>query len=134
MFVLTRWAAVLALIVCSCGGGRTPVYPVRGRDKPATGALVVVFHPADGDDPAAPRPVAQVDDQGAFRLTTYAEGDGAPAGDYAVTILWPAPRKTPLDPEGPDQLKGRYGNPKTAKIRFKVERQPHNEVPVLKLN
>lgn len=131
-------AAFLALLVCSCNSGRKPVYPVRGQvldsqNRPAIGALVV-FHPVDGDDPATPKPVAHVDEKGGFALTTHTKGDGAPAGEYSVTITWPPPRKTPLDPEGPDQLKGRYADPKTSKVpRFKVEKQPQNEVPVIKL-
>jgi hypothetical protein len=130
---------LLALGVTSCSNGHKPVYPVHGQvvdsgDKPAVGALIV-FHPMGvrKDDVVTPRPVAQVDETGAFRLTSYTKGDGAPAGEYAVTIMWPAPRKNPLEPQGPDQLKGAYNDPSAPKIRFRVEEQPDNQVPLIKL-
>jgi hypothetical protein len=128
--------AGLAFLVPSCGG-RNPVYPVHGRvldgrGKPAAGALVI-FHPSGSDNPGTLNPVGRVDSAGDFRLTTYTEGDGAPAGAYAVTITWPTPRKTPFGREGPDQLRGSYSDPRAAKIHFEVEKRPDNEVPVIKL-
>jgi hypothetical protein len=125
----------LVLFSFSCADGRKPVYPVRGqvldsKGKPAAGALVV-FHPLDTDD--VNKPVAHVDDKGTFTLTTYSEGDGAPAGKYAITLEWPVPRKTPFDKEGPDRLGGRFGNPKTSPLHFTVEPRQDNEVPVIRL-
>ena len=29
-----------------------------------------------------------MDDQGRFTLTSYKEGDGAPPGEYRVTVVW----------------------------------------------
>jgi hypothetical protein len=94
---LTSAAAcsLLALCCASCGAGpRKPVNAVRGQvlyaGKPVPGALVV-FHPlaAEGEDSV--RPSGQTDRQGYFRLTSYAPQDGAPAGDYGVTVeLWQA--------------------------------------------
>lgn len=126
-------AAALALLACSCGG-REPVYPVRGKvldagGRPAVGALVV-FHPVAA---GAARAVARADADGNFALTTYAEGDGAPAGEYVVTIEWPAARKSPFEPEGPDRLQGRLRDSKTSKIRFRVEKNSDNEVPAIRL-
>lgn len=125
-----------ALLACSCSG-RKPVFTVRGQvldagGKPAAGA-VVVFHPVAGGDKEVLKPVGRVDEKGNFTLTTYAEGDGAPAGEYAVTVTWPAPRRTPLDPEGGDRLQGRYANPETSKVRFTVESKPDQEVPTIRL-
>src|SRR5206468_35759 len=74
-----------------CGPGRRPVYPVSGKvlvqGRPAAGAQLT-FHPVGENGPNAIRPVAHVDDQGNFRLTSYKEGDGAPAGEYRVTVQW----------------------------------------------
>jgi hypothetical protein len=137
------WIAVgvvgLTALLFSCGTGRQPVYPVHGRvlddnDQPAAGA-VVMFHPVGPADPNAKPIVGRVDETGAFRLTTYTQGDGAPTGEYAVTVFWQPPRKSPFDPPGPDKLKGSgYGDPNGSKIpHFHVQKQPDNEVPTITL-
>ena len=137
------WIGVLlamSLVLPSCGRtGRQPVYRVRGQvldaqGKPAAGALVV-FHPADTSDAQAARPLAYVDPQGVFELTTYERGDGAPAGDYVVTVEWREETPTPFGPkkEGPDRLRGRHSDPKTSKLRATVGNQEQNEVPAIRL-
>jgi hypothetical protein len=135
-------AAVLtsALATIGCGSSAPAVYAVRGRvvdaaGKPAAGALIV-FHPVNGaaaTDKVAPKPVATVAEDGTFSLTTYVQNDGAPAGDYAVTITWIRPKKTPLDREGPDLLEGRYADAQKSQIRFVVEKKAQNEVPEIRL-
>jgi hypothetical protein len=132
-------AAVLALValVPGCGDGRKPVFPVRGqvldtKEQPAAGA-VVIFHPVAADSQDLAKPVGRVGEDGRFRLTTYKDGDGAPAGDYTITIQWPAPKKSPFDKEEPDQLKGRYADPGTSALRFSVQKKSDNEVPAIRL-
>jgi hypothetical protein len=49
----------------------------------------VVFHPKDNADPQAPRPFGTAGADGSFGLTTSRPGDGAPAGEYRVTVIWP---------------------------------------------
>src|SRR5437773_2441134 len=117
---------VLGLAVlagASCNGGKT-LYPVRAQvffeGQPATGALVVL-HPVDDGSPAAVRPCGYVDSAGAVKITSYiattrTTGDGAPAGEYIVTIAWlPADVKEYLskrsNSELPDKLQGRYSQP-----------------------
>ncbi len=84
----------MLLLNVACSGRKT-VYPVSGKvmfdGKPAAGA-VVHFHPSDKlGQPILP--VGQVGADGSFRLTTYRQEDGAPAGEYAVTIFWGVPNK-----------------------------------------
>jgi len=57
--------------------------------KPAPGALVI-FHPANGQefDARGSRPQGTVGADGVFRISTYQEADGAPAGEYKVAVLW----------------------------------------------
>jgi hypothetical protein len=113
--VLQAGGIALALVLTGCGDGgiaRKPVFPVKGQvldadGKPAAGAKVI-FHPPDVKDPAAVSPVAIVDEDGSFTLTTYNKGDGAPAGDYAVTIQWAPPGVNPNAWNAPDRLKGRF--------------------------
>jgi hypothetical protein len=101
---------------------------VRGR--PAANAFVV-FHPVAPADVNAPRPHAQVDAQGKFRLGTHAAADGAAPGEYAVTIQWfDNSRSKTDDGRGPnpqsDLLRGRYSDAKHPRaIRVRVEPGPN---------
>ncbi len=130
-------ALILVILAPSCSGGPKPVFPVRGevvdtQKKPAVGAMIVFnsVNPASND---LPKPVGHVGPDGKFSLTTYKEGDGAPAGDYVLTITWQTPKKTPLDPEGADKLQGRYANLERSRLRFTVESKSDNEIPPIKL-
>jgi 5-hydroxyisourate hydrolase-like protein (transthyretin family) len=80
----------LAALSPACSSGRKPVNPVRGQilvnGKPAAQAQVLL-HPVEGGQ-SEPHPTGQTDDQGNFTLTSYANGDGAPEGSYAVTVTW----------------------------------------------
>ncbi|MBX9579117.1 MAG: hypothetical protein K2X87_02315 [Gemmataceae bacterium] len=129
-----RAAAVLVAALASglpagCGGGGPTVFPVEGRvvynNQPAVGA-VVVFHPADAPGLDAPRPTGRVQPDGTFRLRTDPAGDGAPAGEYVVTVVWPAPadRREGAARQGGDRLRGRYGDPATSQWRVRVPAQP----------
>lgn len=118
-----------AAILASCGEERTydavPTYPVTGRflfqGAPVDGAFVK-FTPVEGtDDPGALTSQGETDSEGNFTLSTYEKGDGAPAGRYAVTLIWPTQRGNRMksrDP-GPDRLRRRFADPKRA--RWTVE-------------
>src|SRR5262249_3462662 len=117
-------AMLLAVLCPACGkkDQRKSVYPVRGQvfvqKQPAVDAFVI-FHPLNDPDPQPTKAYGRVGKDGSFTLTTYSTGDGAPAGEYDVTISW---RKLNEygEEEGPDQLRGRYSNPKTSKLRAHV--------------
>ena len=51
-----------------------------------------------------------VQSDGSFHLTTFATRDGAPVGDFALTVTWPGPRVKGQgeDEPGPDRLQQRY--------------------------
>ena len=101
---------VLALSALGCDSeppsGPIPVHPVSGQvlsnGKPVPGALVI-FHP---ETPAAstpqpkpgeesPRgaitPTGKTDSEGRFQLHTYVGDDGAPTGQYKVTVVLAGP-------------------------------------------
>ncbi len=130
--------AGLALLGTAAGcGGKKAVFHVHGKvldgkNKPAKGT-VLFFNPADGDVADNVKPVATVGEDGEYELTTYAAGDGAPAGDYVITMIRPAAKRSPLDHEGGDLLKGQYASPATSKITFTVEKGADNEVPPIQL-
>jgi len=126
--------AVVAATIVGCGGpAKVTMVPVKGyvkvATKPAVGALVV-FHPLDAGKENAAKPVAVVAEDGTFVLTTTAKDDGAPAGEYAVTIVWHAKSKESNLPSlgdtssnaGKDRLSGRYGNPKDSKLKQSIKK------------
>jgi hypothetical protein len=131
---------VIALACYACGRSDRPaVAPVEGRvlfeDKPAQHALVV-FHPVAGTADA-PRPTGRVGADGTFSLTTYDAGDGAPPGEYAVTVEWwltPGSKANPAGYDAPpvNRLPPRYGKPETSGLRVRVE-AGKNTLPPFKL-
>ena len=105
-----RHTALLLAVMATLGCRRdTPqfesraTFPVEGRvlirGQPAEG-VQVFLHPCDAVQRGKPRGVTDAD--GRFRLRTYHEGDGAPAGEYLVTVYWPAPNNSQVPVE--DQL------------------------------
>ncbi len=127
----------MLLLLAACGGcGQPPretatAFPVEGRftvnGKPASGALVsfVPQTPPREGRRAIPSQ-ARADDSGAFKLTTFHTSDGAPAGDYKVTLYWPAPNPAAAphgDDDavlGPDQLRGRFASAEKSNLRAHV--------------
>ncbi|MGO8748111.1 MAG: hypothetical protein ACLQNE_19225 [Thermoguttaceae bacterium] len=116
----------LMLQFASCGrGGHAPAYPVTGKvlfkGKPAEGAQVT-FIGLDEKDPKSPKPGAQVKKNGVFRLSTFLSYDGAPAGRYAVTVVYRSPlRKVNDENTGPDLLRGRYADAKTTPLKAEIK-------------
>jgi hypothetical protein len=109
---------------------RKPVYPVVGkvlfRGTPAEGATVTL-HPLEVDLLKTPKPGAQVQKNGEFRLSTYQSYDGAPPGRYAVTIVYPSPERKENDENvGPDLLQGRYADPKTTPLKVEIKEQTND--------
>jgi hypothetical protein len=119
-------------VLAGCGGkGRTPVYPAEGQlligGKPAVNVFVMLT-PVDGG-PDSLRPSATTDLEGKFKLTTYDAYDGAPAGEYVVTLLYD-PVDSPLSrPKGkPPQIPADYTKVESSPLRAKVEATPAGTV------
>lgn len=132
-----KGAVVALVLTAGCGGSdQVAVYPVTGKvlvkGQPALGAEVM-FVPSDPAMrvPGLPIVTGSVGADGALTLKSYAPGDGAPAGDYQVSVIWP----TQSDPNNPapqnvqDRLKGRYANPETSGLTAKVESAPTDLPP-----
>lgn len=93
------------LALGGCGGSDRPlIVPVGGKivykGEPVEGAKVT-FHPT-GESPR--KPIGTTNANGEFRLTTFDTNDGAPPGEYVVTVYKPQQRKeeAAMDPEEPD--------------------------------
>jgi hypothetical protein len=127
---LTAAVCLAAVLLCpACAGdGHKAVYPVRGRvlvdGKPAARALVS-FHPVGDGGRDAVHPTGYVDADGRFTLTTYVTGDGAPTGEYRVSVVWllPTPRGSDGD-DGPawNYLPERYARADATPLKAVVAR------------
>jgi hypothetical protein len=139
LFVLL---ASTVLLLSSCSGSGA-LYPVRGKvlvkDAPAKGA-VVTFHPKGQDSSVtAQRPSGVADENGSFTLMTGSK-NGAPAGEYMVTIVWDEEvqtKKIVLNPDSlpapKDRLGGRYATLVNSKISAQVK-SGNNELEPFRLD
>ena len=119
-------------IGAGCGDGGLPVYPVQGSvvfsGRPPAGAQVV-FHPVGKTGVDALRPSGQVDAEGNFNLTTFKTGDGAPAGDYDVTVeQWVSKNDNPAV----NLLPARYLLTRSSGLHATVA-AGENQIPTFKL-
>jgi hypothetical protein len=90
-------AASALLAGCSRSGPpRVPTHVAKGsisyQGQPIAGAFLVL-HPKEGVRPDVPTARAQVSPDGTFAVSTYDQADGAPAGEYVVTVEWKKPVK-----------------------------------------
>jgi hypothetical protein len=88
-----------------------------------------------------PKPHARIAADGTFQLSTYREHDGAPLGEYTVTVSWRAPANKQIADDvkeedwdqGREQLPTRYQDPQKSGLRITI--QPgQNELPSLRLS
>lgn len=135
-----RRFAPLLLLVAAVGCHRPPppppvvVHPVEGRvfvhGRPAKN-ISVVFHPINSADPVPRYPVGTTNPDGSFRLTTLGANDGAPEGEYVVTVMW-LDETVPFDccenpdPTTHDRLRGQYLDPATSTLRATVRPGPNS--------
>ena len=127
--------------VIGCGGGTpVPVHPVRGQvlfeGQPVPSALVVL-HPVSPAAKDVPPPRAKVENDGSFTVGTFNAQDGAPAGDYIVTVAWwqtnakgNGGRQDDAPPS--NRLPPRYSQASTSNLRAHVE-AGDNQLPVIRL-
>jgi hypothetical protein len=113
---------------CSGSGG---LHAVRGKilykNEPIKGA-VVFFHPRGNADINAQHPSGVTGEDGSFTLMT-SNKNGAPIGDYTVTVVWNEPveasKKIVMNPDDipppKDLLGGRYANQANSKLTATVK-------------
>lgn len=114
-----------------------PIHPASGRVRLASGEpvgpAIITFHrPDESLLTGVGTPRGETDADGRFTLTTYRSGDGAPAGEYRVTIYWPKSGSLDADPLAPDRLGKKYARrertPLTATVPEGGSDQIHLEV------
>src|SRR5439155_1310480 len=89
---------VVSFLATSCSKKGPALYRVHGKvffeGQPIPGALVILHPLKDpGGKTAKPRALAGPD--GSFQVFTEVADDGAPPGDYAVTVVWKKKKLTP---------------------------------------
>jgi hypothetical protein len=116
----------LALIGCSKSNSRVSTFPASGSlfigGQPAAGANIQLSSKDEQLSKLAPHGVVEAD--GAFRLTTFTTGDGAPPGHYFLIVRWPGKPK-PGHELGPDRLQGRYADPKKPAREIEITSGPN---------
>jgi hypothetical protein len=123
---------IVALTCCSCSRhSDKEVFTVRGsvmfEGKPTPNA-VVFFHPQGEPRSGTPMSSGVVGPDGSFEITTFQPGDGAPAGMYAVSIVWKKPAAVG-DRDEVYLLPERYINPQTSGLRVEVKEGPNQLAP-----
>lgn len=128
----------LLLVGCRESIDGIPVYPTSGEvrvdGEPAVGAEIS-FHPVTPPPAGTPWTIAVADSSGRFQASTRAAGDGAPEGEYRLTIIWRGASSGVLDDAGGgnDRLHGRYARPETSGLRV-VVKSGENVLPPIELN
>lgn len=128
-------AGMILPALTGCGNdAKLAVTPVQGeilfqkkdgKTIPMAGARVI-FHPTFEESKFPAFPVGKVKEDGSFSLGTYASEDGAPEGNYVVTVIWKKPKALKFDffvknAEGEDLLKGAYADAKRSSLRVKIQ-------------
>ena len=133
---LVLLAAATTFVGCDEAAERVPTHPAQGKvtfnGKPTPGAMIVL-HPKTTSEQPVPKPTGYVDESGNFVLNTYGGNDGAPAGEYEVTIQWQ--KLIQRDGEaaaGPNVLPFRYATPKESKLTVQIA-AGQNQLPVFAL-
>lgn len=122
---------VLALAGCSKPTAWDKIQPVAGsvtyKGLPIDGANLV-FYPKDKSFPDSIRPTATTGAGGGFQVGTKGSNDGAPPGEYDVTITW-----NPLagDSRGPNRLPDKYSKP--GQLTARVEADGETVLPPFEL-
>jgi hypothetical protein len=140
---MPRFAPPLLALAClalvGCEPGKPAAVPAGGKvtfkkSTPAAGALVV-FHPTDPatEKRIGGKPFGKVGEDGTFKLTSYEDGDGAPEGEYGVTVQWEKKGKEAkfsLGSEGgggQSVLNPKYGNPQQPFTKVTVKKGEPNQ-------
>ena len=126
-------AGLICVTAIGCNSHRgpwetRPVFPVEGQvliQGKAEEGVEVTFRSTDSTQQS--RPHAVTDAEGKFRLRTNQDGDGAPAGEYVVTLYWPELSGKDLANAAhapPDRLGQRFLDPKKSPLRATVAEEP----------
>lgn len=124
-------------VLAGCSDSSSAPHPVQGQvllgDQPLAEAIVI-FHPQQETLPGQPKPLGISDAEGKFQLTTLQSHDGAPAGEYRVTVELRQERFSgeELTRDGSNLLPAAYARPETTPFKATVS-SGDNVLPPLRL-
>ncbi len=129
---LLAWAVAGMTLLAATGcpaknnSNEKQVFKIKGTvtvDGTPTPGIQIALHDKAGLDKQQPTfPQGFTDDNGNIRISTYEDGDGAPAGDYNVTFALQEFNLVARAYAGPDKLNKKYSDPK--KTPFSVTLGP----------
>jgi len=113
---------LIGIVSVSCSRSHFPErdyperYPVTGSvsyNGEAPVGCYVTLHPLPlhKNDTNTVIPRGKVLEDGKFEVTSYESKDGAPPGEYAITLAWTGSADPHARP-GMDRWRGRYNNPR----------------------
>jgi calcineurin-like phosphoesterase family protein len=105
---------------------RKPTYPTRGTlfiDGVAAVGVTVALHAKNGEKWTRAADARTASD-GSFVLSTYTANDGAPAGEFKVTLSRTSGEPGESPKGGKDDLSERYGKPETSPLTVTVKSEP----------
>ncbi len=124
------------LVGCSKNDRRPRTFPTTGklliRGKPYRG-IMVVLRPAEGDDQRFPSPRGTRQADGSFRLTTFKTGDGAPAGEYKVVIIYDSDTSPLAKNVRRPAISAKYQSRAETPLRATVHAEAVNDIPTMRL-
>ena len=126
----TAWAVALTLLVLGggggCGGGSDGFIPVEGKVTVAGQPLaqgVVIFLPnPDKGNASMHEPRGEIKADGAYKLITGANSQGAPPGWYRVSV-YAGVKVNPNDPYSPEKsaINGKYADKMQSGLEVEVK-------------
>ena len=131
---LAAIACLVALIGCGeAKPERVAVHPAKGlitfKGQAIPGALVGL-HPKNKIE-NVPTPRANVGRDGTFTVSTFDGGDGAPEGEYVLTVQWYKPVKNGADVvAGPNVIPRKYSSPATSDRIIKIAAGENSLEPI----
>jgi hypothetical protein len=135
--------AALSLAAAGCGSAQNqnqlPVFPASGKitfkGAAPDGAYLALHSKTNAKAPNGQEviPTAQVRSDGTFDLSSYAAKDGAPAGEYKVTIEWHKTVKSAGgEPTlGPNLLPPQYSKTETSPLTVAIAQGPNELNPIV---
>lgn len=138
-FLVTIFSVCLAWFLVAGGLGiyadfTCEIYPVTGfvhvDGRPPVGAKLE-FSRVNSEQWAVLTPKAVVDKLGRFQVTSIANRNGAPAGEYIVTVKW-TPEQLGFEgfESGPNLLPARYASTDSSPLLIKVEPRANRLEPM----
>jgi hypothetical protein len=123
-------------LISGCGDAqphRVATFPVHGRitykGQPIPGAFVTLHPKTPLGNVPAPRAIISSD--GSLKVSTYDGGDGAPEGEYVLTVQWYKPIKNGQDVvPGPNVIPKKYSSPRTSNLIVRVVASENKLEPI----